>query len=206
MKKHFSIWMFLAIVVLLPMGVFGIVKWYEHTYTRLPVLGGNDHTIANYQLVNQYGKTSSQAEWQGKITVNNFFFTHCPSICPKMIRNLKKVQQLYANDPSILVNSFTVDPERDSVGQLKSYATKMDIQNNWQLITGEKKEIYKLARKSFLVVATDGDGGPNDFIHSELLVLVDKAKRIRGFYNGTDDAEVNNLLRDIKRLEKEYSR
>ena len=205
MKKHFSIWMFLAIVVLLPIGVFGVVKWYEHTYTRLPVLGGNDHTIADYQLVNQYGKTSSQAAWQGKITVNNFFFTHCPSICPKMIRNLKKVQQLYAGDPMLLINSFTVDPERDSVGQLRSYAVKMDIRDNWQLITGEKKEIYKLARKSFLVVATDGDGGPNDFIHSELLVLVDKAKRIRGFYNGTDDAEVNSLLRDIKRLEKEYA-
>jgi protein SCO1/2 len=106
----------------------------------------------------------------------------------------------------LLINSFTVDPERDSVGQLKSYAGKMDIHDNWQLITGEKKEIYKLARKSLLVVATDGDGGPNDFIHSELLVLVDQAKRIRGFYNGTDDAEVNNLLRDIKRLEKEYGR
>jgi protein SCO1/2 len=82
----------------------------------------------------------------------------------------------------------------------------MDIQKNWQLITGEKKEIYKLARKSFMVVATDGDGGPNDFIHSELFVLVDKEKRIRGFYNGTDNAEVNNLIRDIKRLEKEYGR
>jgi protein SCO1/2 len=123
-----------------------------------------------------------------------------------MVRNLKKVQQLYAGDPLLLINSFTVDPERDSVGQLKSYAGKMDIHDNWQLITGEKKEIYKLARKSLLVVATDGDGGPNDFIHSELLVLVDQAKRIRGFYNGTDDAEVNNLLRDIKRLEKEYGR
>ena len=206
MKKHFSIWLFLAIVVLLPMGVFGIVKWYEHHYTRLPVLGGNEHTVADYRLVNHEGKTSSLADWRGKITVNNFFFTHCPSICPKMVRNLKKVQQLYAGDPLLLINSFTVDPERDSVGQLKSYAGKMDIHDNWQLITGEKKEIYKLARKSFLVVATDGDGGPNDFIHSELLVLVDMAKRIRGFYNGTDDAEVNNLLRDIKRLEKEYGR
>ena len=206
MKKHFSIWLFLAIVMLLPIGVYGIVKWYEHTYTRLPILGGKDHTIADYLLVNQNGERSSLAACEGKISVNHFFFTHCISICPKMIRNLKNVQQLYINDPSLLINSFTVDPERDSVGQLRTYATRMDIQKNWQLITGDKKEIYKLARKSFMVVATDGDGGPNDFIHSELLVLVDKAKRIRGFYNGTDNTEVNNLIRDIKRLEKEYGR
>ena len=118
------------------------------------------------------------------------------------IRNLKKVQQLYAGDEELMINSFTVDPERDSVGQLLEYATRMDIQKNWQLITGSKKDIYKLARKSFLVVATDGDGGPDDFIHSELLILIDKQKRIRGFYNGTVSGEVDDLLRDINRLKR----
>ena len=197
--------MFLAAVVLLPMAVFAVVKWYEHSYTKLPVLGAKDHTIANFSLVNQYGATTSLSDWENKITVDNFFFTHCPSICPKMIRNLKKVQQQYAGEEEILINSFTVDPERDSVAQLKHYARRLDIKNNWQLITGDKKDIYKLARRSFLVVATDGDGGPTDFIHSELLVLVDKEKRIRGYYNGTDETEVDNLLRDINRLKKEYS-
>lgn len=204
MQKKYTIWIFVAAVVLLPMSVFAVVKWYEHSFTRLPVSGATDHTIAHFQLVNQYGATTSLQDWEGKITVNNFFFTHCPSICPKMVRNLKSVQQLLGRDNEILINSFSVDPERDSVAQLKSYASRMDIQRNWQLITGNKKEIYKLARKSFLVVATDGDGGPDDFIHSEMLVLVDKQKRIRGFYKGTDEEDVKNLLRDIKRLEQEY--
>ena len=202
--KKYNIWLFMAAVVLLPMGVFAVVKWFEHSYTKLPVLGSEDHTIANFQLANQYGAITSLRDWEGKITVDNFFFTHCPTVCPKMVRSLKTVQQQYAGDKEILINSFTVDPERDSVTQIKAFAQKLDIKNNWQLLTGDKKEIYKLARRSFLVVATDGDGGPTDFIHSELLVLVDKEKRIRGYYNGTDKDEVNNLLRDINRLKKEY--
>jgi protein SCO1 len=202
--KKYNIWLFMAVIVFLPMGVFAVVIWFEHSYTELPILGSKDHTIANFQLTNQYGAITSLQDWKRKITVDNFFFTHCPSVCPKMIRSLKKVQQQYAGDEEILINSFSVDPERDSVAQLKAYAQKLDIKNNWQLLTGDKKEIYKLARKSFLVVATDGDGGPTDFIHSELLVLVDKEKRIRGYYNGTDEEEVNNLLKDINRLKKEY--
>lgn len=202
MIKKYSIWLFVAAVVLLPVGVFAIVKWYEHSFTKLPVLGPEHHSIADYQLVNQYGATTSIKDWNDKIVVANLFFTHCPVVCPKMIRNLKKVQQLYAGDEELMINSFTVDPERDSVGQLLEYATRMDIQKNWQLITGSKKDIYKLARKSFLVVATDGDGGPDDFIHSELLILIDKQKRIRGFYNGTVSGEVDDLLRDINRLKR----
>ena len=206
MSKKYSIWFFVAAVVLLPMCVFAVVKWYEHGFTKLPVLGVNNHTISDFKLVNQYGATTSLQDWEGKITVNNFLFTHCPSICPKMVRNLKNVQQLFGDDSELLINSFTVDPERDSVAQLKSYASRMDIQKNWKLITGDKKQLYKLARKSFLVVATDGDGGPDDFIHSEMLVLVDKQKRIRGFYSGTSEEEVKNLLRDIKRLKDEYKK
>lgn len=202
MIKKYSIWLFVAAVVLLPVGVFAIVKWYEHSFTKLPVLGPEHHSIADYQLVNQYGAITSIKDWNDKIVVANLFFTHCPVVCPKMIRNLKKVQQLYAGDEELMINSFTVDPERDSVGQLLEYATRMDIQKNWQLITGSKKDIYKLARKSFLVVATDGDGGPDDFIHSELLILIDKQKRIRGFYNGTVSGEVDDLLRDINRLKR----
>src|SRR5215203_3805902 len=204
--KKYGIWIFMAVVVLLPMGVFAIVKWYEHSYTRLPELGPRDHKIANFQLTDQTGSTVSLENWNDKIVVANLFFTHCPSVCPKMIRSLKRVQQVYANDPQLLINSFTVDPERDTVAQLARYASMADIRNNWQLITGSKEDIYKLARKSFLIVATDGDGGPNDFIHSELLVLIDQQKHIRGFYNGTDEGEVTNLLRDIKRLKQGYAR
>jgi len=202
--KKYNVWSFVTAVVLLPMGVFAVVKWYQHGYTKLPVFGGERHTIANFNLVDQYGARTSLNSWEDKIVVAGFFFTHCPVVCPKMTRSLKKVQLLYSNEKDVVISSFSVDPERDSATQLKKFAERMDIKNNWQLITGDKKEIYKLARNSFKVVATDGDGGPNDFIHSELLVLVDKQKRIRGYYNGTDDEDVNNLLRDIDRLLKEY--
>lgn len=168
MLKKYSIWVFVAVVVLLPMGVFALVKWYEHSFTKLPVLGPPEHTIADFRLTNQHGTTTSLKDWDDKIVVANLFFTHCPVVCPKMMRNLKTVQQLYGNEKELMLTSFTVDPERDSATQLKRYASKMNIENNWILITGSKKEIYKLARKSLLLVATDGDGGAEDFLSLQL--------------------------------------
>ena len=202
--KKYGIWLFVAAVVVIPFTVYGIVKWIEYNYTTLPILGPQGHTIGNFELVNQHGHTTSIKNWDNKIVVADFFFTHCPVVCPKMTRSLKQIQQQYIDDEELLITSFSVDPGRDSVGQLVSYAKKMDIRDNWLLLTGDKKQIYKLARKSFLVVATDGDGGPDDFIHSELLILIDKEKRIRGYYNGTDAEDVNNLLRDYRRLKREY--
>jgi len=203
MLKKYNIWVFLAVVLLVPMGVFALVKWYERTYTPLPVLGGAGHAIANFNLTNQHGGQTTQKEWEGKIVVADFFFTHCPVVCPKMTRSLKEVQRLYINEPNLLITSFTVDPERDSAGQLAAYAKKMDIDKNWLLLTGDKKELYRLARKSFLITATDGDGGENDFIHSELLILIDGQRRIRGYYNGTLANEVEELMKDIARLKRE---
>ena len=202
MKKT-GLWLFIAAVVIFPVTVFAIVKWYENKYTTLPVLGGEKQTIADFHLTNQHGGFSSLKDWNDKIVVVDFFFTHCPVVCPKMTRSLKKVKDVYVNDKQLLINSFSVDPERDSISQLKQYAGRMNIPDNWLLLTGDKKEIYKLARKSFLVTATDGDGGPQDFIHSELLILIDKQKRIRGYYNGTLPSEVDELIRDISRLKNE---
>ena len=201
--KRYSIWLFVAAVVILPLTVFALVKWFENNYTPIPVMGGKAHRVANFRLTNHQGSRVSLADWENKIVVADFFFTRCPVVCPKMTRSLKNVQALYAGDKELMITSFTVDPGADSVQRLQAYAQKRNIRDNWQLVTGDKKEIYKLARKSFLVTATDGDGGPEDFIHSELLILVDKQKRIRGFYNGTMPAEVDNLVRDISRLKKE---
>ena len=200
--KKYGLWLFIAALTIIPVMLFAVVKWYENKYTKLPVLGGEGHTIANFRLVNQHGGYTSLQDWDNKIVVADFFFTHCPVVCPKMTRSLKKVQEVYINDKEFSISSFSVDPERDSASQLEQYAEKMNIQHDWQLLTGDKKEIYKLARKSFLVTVTDGDGGPQDFIHSELLVLIDKQKRIRGFYNGTVASEVDELIRDISRLKK----
>ena len=117
---------------------------------------------------------------------------------------MKLVNEEFKNDNSILLNSFSVDPERDSATQLKTYADRFGIVTaKWDLLTGDKREIYKLARNSFMIVATDGDGGPNDFIHSERLVLIDAQKRIRGYYDGTSDKEVKQLVNDIKKLKHE---
>ncbi|GAA4734385.1 SCO family protein [Flavisolibacter ginsenosidimutans] len=202
MKKH-GHWIFIAAVVILPLTVFAVVKWYENQFTRLPVLVSQEHRVGDFNLTNQYGKTISLKDWNDKIVVANFFFTHCPVVCPKMMRNLVKVQNVYRNDKNFLITSFSVDPERDTVAQLQNFASRMNVEGAWHLLTGSKKEIYAMARKSFRVTATDGDGGPQDFIHSESLVLVDKQGRIRGYYNGTNDTEVANLIRDINRLQKE---
>ena len=121
-----------------------------------------------------------------------------------MTKNLKDVAIAFKNDHEILISSFTVDPYRDSARQLKSFSKRMNIDNsNWHLLTGDKKEIYRLARNSFFIVATDGDGGPADFIHSEKLVLIDKQKRIRDYYEGTNEREVQRLIHDIKKLREE---
>jgi protein SCO1/2 len=122
-----------------------------------------------------------------------------------MTSNLKKVNRAYEADNEIFFNSISVDPDRDNPGQLKAYAKRFHIEtSNWDLLTGNKKDIYKLARNSFMVVATDGDGGPDDFIHSERLVLIDKQRKIRGYYNGTSEKDTDQLIADIKKLKNEH--
>lgn len=206
MKRPLSVPLFVLAVVLLPLSVFALVRWYENRFDRLPVLGKEGHRVAAFELQDHHGNTTTLSDWKGKIVVADFFFTHCPVVCPKMTRNLRTVQQAYPNDTSLLLCSFSVDPERDSVGRLMNYARQAGIGGNWKLITGDKRMIYSLARSSFLLVATEGDGGPDDFIHSEKLVLVDPDKRIRGFYKGTDEAEARRLISDIKKLRQEYGK
>ena len=204
MWKAFNIWVFLGAVIILPVSVFAVINWYQRSVQELPVLVDKNHKIDDYQLTNQQGQIVSTREWNDKIVVSNFFFTRCPSICPKMIKNLKEVQRSYSGSKNLLIVSFSVDPERDSEKVLKNYAVRFDINEaNWDLLTGSKIEIYRLARNSFQVTATDGDGGPEDFIHSDKLVLIDKKKQIRGYYKGTDENEVAQLIKDIKKLQNE---
>ncbi|HET9276717.1 MAG TPA: SCO family protein [Flavitalea sp.] len=213
MKAKLTIWIFGIMVFVIPFGAFAFYMFYEKNFERLPIYGKVEsldgkkkyHTIPDFELTNQGGNSISTKDWMGKIVIANFFFTHCPVVCPKMTGSLKSVQYAFREDGSdILINSFSIDPERDNPGRLRSYAEKFSINNhNWQLLTGDKSEIYKLARNGFMIVATDGDGGPEDFIHSEKLVLIDKQKRIRGYYDGTNLKEVNNLIHDIKKLRHE---
>jgi len=156
-------------------------------------------------LTNQNGEITTEKDYQNKIYVADFFFTTCPSICPKMTVNMGLIQKEIVDDDQVMLLSFSVTPQIDSVPQLKKYALENGvIDSKWNLLTGDKKQIYTLARKSFLAVENDGDGGPYDMIHTENFILVDPEKRIRGFYDGTDTQAMETLLSDIQLLKKEY--
>ncbi|TKD67321.1 SCO family protein [Flavobacterium sp. ASW18X] len=164
------------------------------------------HTIADFSLTNQNGETITQDNYKDKIYVADFFFTTCPTICPIMTKNMVTVQQAILDDDDVLLLSHTVTPQIDSVAQLKKYAREKGVlDHKWNLVTGDKKQIYQLARKSYLAVKTDGDGGPFDMIHTENFILVDKEKRIRGFYDGTQPEEIEKLLEDLKVLKDGYN-
>jgi protein SCO1/2 len=163
------------------------------------------HQIAPFRLTNQNGKIITQRDYQDKIYVADFFFTTCPTICPKMTENMALIQARILDDSQVKLLSFSVTPQIDSVAQLKRYAIEKEVNDQkWNLVTGDKKEIYTLARKSFLAVKEDGDGGPFDMIHTENFILVDPEKRIRGFYDGTDIKAMEELLQDITTLKQEY--
>ncbi|QSW91395.1 MULTISPECIES: SCO family protein [Flavobacterium] len=162
------------------------------------------HTIADFSFVNQNGDTITQKNYEGKIYVADFFFTTCGSICPKMSTNLAGVQKAVLNNPKVMLLSHTVFPEVDSVSVLKAYAVKYGVvDSKWNLVTGDKKEIYKMARQSYLAVKLGRPDQLYDMVHTENFVLVDQKRRVRGFYDGTNPEEIKRLLDDIDFLSKE---
>jgi protein SCO1/2 len=162
------------------------------------------HTIADFSFVNQNGKTITQKDYEGKIYVADFFFTTCGSICPKMTTNLSDVQKAFANNQKVKLLSFTVFPETDSVPVLKAYAKKHNVDDaKWNLVTGDKKEIYTMARKSYLAVKMGKPSELYDMVHTENFVLVDTKKRVRGFYDGTNKEDIKRLIEDITFLSNE---
>ncbi len=162
------------------------------------------HTIANFSFVNQNGKTITQKDYEGKIYVADFFFTTCGSICPKMTTNMVDVQKAIANNPKVMLLSHTVFPETDSVPALKAYAVKYGVNDTkWNLVTGDKKEIYTMARKSYLAVKLGRPEQLYDMVHTENFVLVDTKRRVRGFYDGTKKEEIQRLIEDINFLSNE---
>lgn len=163
------------------------------------------HKIAPFEMTNQNGETITDKDYNGKIYVADFFFTTCPTICPKMTANMGELQRVFRKDSQVMLLSFSVTPKVDSVAQLKRYATEKGVEDSkWNLVTGDKKEIYTLARQSYLAVKSDGDGGKYDMIHTENFILVDPEQRIRGFYDGTDSEALQILVDDILLLKKEY--
>ncbi|WP_370390425.1 SCO family protein [uncultured Winogradskyella sp.] len=162
------------------------------------------HTIADFELINQNGEIVTQDTYKDKIYIADFFFTTCQTICPIMTDHMYQIQKEIINDEEVMLLSHSVTPKIDSVAQLKRYAKKKGvIDRKWNLVTGDKKQIYELARKSYLAVKTDGNGDEYDMIHTENFMLIDKKRQIRGFYDGTDPEEINRLLKDLAILKDE---
>lgn len=163
------------------------------------------HRIADFKLIDQQGDTVTNADFEDMIYVADFFFTTCPSICPKMTANMSELATTFKTDNDIMFLSHSVTPIKDSVPVLAAYGLEHGADpSKWKLTTGSKKHIYELARRSYFAVTTEGDGGVNDFIHTENFILVDKERKIRGFYDGTSEEEMEKLKEDIEILRYEY--
>jgi protein SCO1/2 len=163
-----------------------------------------NHKIADFTLIDQNGVRITQDTYNDKIYIADFFFTRCGTICPIMTTNMGAIQKEFLNDDDVMLLSHSVTPVMDSVSVLKEYAIKKGVvDKKWRMVTGAKEEIYKLARKSYFAVLDEGDGGDQDFIHTEQFILVDKKKRIRGYYDGTDIEDVKRIIEDITILKEE---
>ena len=159
---------------------------------------GYNHRIPDFTFTNQNGKIITQDDYKDKIYVADFFFTTCPSICPIMTDNMVWLQDKIKNNPKVMLLSHSVTPDIDSVPVLKAYAKEKGvIDGKWNLVTGTKKDIYYIARKSYLVVKTGSPEELYDMVHTENFVLIDQKRRIRGFYDGTNLEEVKKLYEDI---------
>ncbi len=163
---------------------------------------GIGHTTLPFALLNQYGDSITDADVEGKIVIADFFFTTCPGICKDMAVQMRRLQEAFKDNPSIILLSHSVTPEIDTVAQLYDYANMQGaIKGKWHLMTGDKPQIYKLARQSYFAVLDEGgNGDEDDFIHTENFVLVDKQKRIRGFYDGTVAEDIDRLMEDVRLL------
>ncbi len=163
------------------------------------------HSVPDFEFTDQYNQKVNKQTVKDKIYVTEYFFTTCKSICPVMNTNLEKIYKEFKNRNDLLILSHTVNPENDSVAVLKQYSDLHGVNDNrWLFLTGSKKALYQLARKGYLLNAEEGNGGEEDFIHTQNFALVDKESHIRGFYDGTDSLEIIRLTQEIKLLLKEY--
>lgn len=214
----------LLLILLLPSLVYFILSKSKHHFIEVPIfyatgevkdtiINGKKridsvyHTIPNFKFINQRRDTVTEKNYKGKIYVTDFFFATCQTTCLKMTTQMHRLQEEFKNNNDVMFLSHTVNPMQDSAEVLALYAKKVQADSSrWNFVTGEKEKIYEQARKGFFLPAEVGNGGPNDFIHSNMLVLVDKEKRIRGYYDGTTFSEVNKLIDDIKMLLADYER
>lgn len=198
------------VLIILLVGVFFLKKSENKPITILPyygpkkISGKSDtvfHAIRDFSFQNQYNETITLKDVKGKVFVCDYFFTTCQSICPIMSNQMERVQEAFKKEKNVLILSHTVDPEEDSVATMMSYAkSHKAIQGKWHFLTGSKPALYEQARVSYLLDAEEGNGGEEDFIHTDKFALIDWNGNIRGYYVGTDSAEVNKLIVDINIL------
>ncbi len=213
-NKRWKMWVFTVAVL----GAAVLMSWawelYASRVASPPVMGPvkevngikTQHSIPAFRLIAQDGGAYTSKEVEGKIQVANFFFTACPVICPRMMANMQVVYDAYRKDTDVVFLSITVDPKRDDANRLNTYAQNLGAETGrWNFLTGDKQEIYKLARNGYLVAASEVTGEVPDFIHSENIVLVDGQGRIRGYYNGMERKQMDVLRRDIAKLKKKIS-
>ncbi len=180
---------------------------------KLPIYGNkifeeNDtiyHTVEDFKLVDQDSSWVTNSTFEDQVYVSDFFFTSCPTICPKMKQQMLRVYEKFENNDQVAILSHTIDPKHDTVAVLKDFANKLSIKSNkWKFVTGDQDYIYDLGEKSYMVMADEDPNAAGGFIHSGAFLLVDKERRIRGVYDGTIDEQVDILLNDIEKLLREY--
>lgn len=179
---------------------------------RLPFLGNtiyeeNDtiyHTIQDFQLVDQDSSIVTNETFANQVYVADFFFTSCPTICPKMKAQMLRVYERFEENAEVAILSHTIDPSYDTVALLSDYANRLGVTSNkWKFVTGDQDYIYDLAEQSYVSVVDEDEGAPGGFVHSGAFLLIDKQRRIRGFYDGTVSEQVDVLMSDIEKLLKE---
>jgi len=199
-----SILLYLLILANLTFVGYKATVIIDNRFNPLPFYGNDDHEVSAFELTNQLNETFNSELHQEKIWVVNYFFTSCPSVCPKMMKNIQEVHDLIRAKEDILLLSITVDPKRDTSERFMKFLENYNINHaSWQLLTGPKKDLYRLARKDFLISATDGGGGERDFIHSENIVVLDKNQKIRAIINGTAPKANHEILNIITRIKQE---
>lgn len=214
MKKEFrTLWALGALAIVVIAGLFWRAN-YRKEHRPLPYYkvevqlnkivetSEPGNKVGYFAFVDQNNEKFSRENLEGKVFVVDYFFAQCPGICKVMTTELSRVYERYHEEERFRIISCTSKPEEDSVPALMSYARSHGItdQNAWKFLTGNKKDLYRVARNEFLIVNDTGDGGDDDFIHTEQLVLCDQEGYIRGYYDGTDSMDVNRLMADISVL------
>ncbi|MEZ5014482.1 MAG: SCO family protein [Chitinophagales bacterium] len=209
-KGSFFRYSTIALGMVVLVAIFFVYKYSQPEHkAMLPYYGpegtnGEPHYVSPFSLLDQDSTTITKNAYKDKIFVADFFFTTCQGICPLMSEQMLRVYHTFENNNDVMFLSHTVDPGHDRPYVLKGYAERRGVDaRHWHFVTGDKKEIYDLARYSYMVDASEGDGGPTDFVHTDNFALVDREGRIRGYYDGTDSVDVNKLIGDINILLQE---